>query len=106
MDWIPISLKELNNIIETSVAVMDTEVLYFWNSIKIVPEKRKVPSYCDNDYFWIVGKTQKHIIYYNDIEEGFNTSFDNNLSYIEVTSSEQDELHFALIKFLKNYEVK
>ncbi len=27
MNWTPISLKELNNIIETSVAVMDTEVL-------------------------------------------------------------------------------
>lgn len=41
MNWMPISLKELDNIIETSVTVMDAEVLYFWNSIKIVPEKDK-----------------------------------------------------------------
>ena len=105
MDWIPISLKELNNIIETSVAVMDTEVLYFWNSIKIVPEKRQVPFYSNEDYFWIVGKIKNYMIYYNDIEEGFNISLENNLSYIEVTSAEQDELHFALIKLLKNYEI-
>ncbi|WP_282628984.1 hypothetical protein [Empedobacter sedimenti] len=105
MDWTPISLKELNTIIETSVAVMDTEVLSFWNSIKIVPEKRQAPTYSDNDYFWVVGKTEKYIIYYNDIEEGFNISLENNLSYIEVTSAEQDELHFSLIKLLKNYEI-
>ncbi len=105
MNWTPISLKELNNIIETSVAVMDTEVLYFWNSIKIVPEKRQVPSYSNEDYFWIVGKIKNYMIYYNDIEEGFNISLENNLSYIEVTSAEQDELHFALIKLLKNYEI-
>lgn len=105
MNWTPISLKELNNIIETSVAVMDTEVLYFWNSIKIVPEKRQVPFYSNEDYFWIVGKIKNYMIYYNDIEEGFNISLENNLSYIEVTSAEQDELHFALIKLLKNYEI-
>ena len=105
MNWTPISLKELNNIIETSVAVMDTEVLYFWNSIKIVPEKRLVPSYSNEDYFWIVGKIKNYIIYYNDIEEGFNISLENNLSYIEVISAEQDELHFALMKLLKNYEI-
>ncbi|MGV0924808.1 hypothetical protein [Empedobacter tilapiae] len=45
------------------------------------------------------------MIYYNDIEEGFNISLENNLSYIEVTSAEQDELYFALIKLLKNYEI-
>ena len=101
----PISLKELNNIIETSVAVMDTEVLCFWNSIKIVPEKRQVPYYINEDYFWIVGKIKNYMIYYNDIEEGFNISLENNLSYIEVTSAEQDELYFALIKLLKNYEI-
>ena len=105
MNWTPISLKELNNIIETSVAVMDTEVLCFWNSIKIVPEKRQVRFYSNEDYFWIVGKIKNYMIYYNDIEEGFNISLENNLSYIEVTSAEQDELHFALIKLLKNYEI-
>lgn len=105
MNWTPISLKELNNIIETSVAVMDTEVLSFWNSIKIVPEKRQVSSYSNEDYFWIVGEIKNYIIYYNDIEEGFNISLENNLPYIEVTSAEQDELYFALMKLLKNDEI-
>lgn len=105
MDWTPISLQELNNIIETSVTFMDTEVLSFWNSIKIIPEKRQTSYYSKDDYFWIVGKTKKHLIYYNDIEEGFNISKNNNSHEIEIVSAEQDELHFALIKLLKFHEI-
>lgn len=105
MDWTPISLQELNNIIETSVTFMDTEVLSFWSSVKIIPEKRQASFYSTDDYFWIVGKTKKYLIYYNDIEEGFNISKNNNSHEIEIVSAEQDELHFALIKLLKFHEI-
>ena len=101
MDWEPISLNEINNLIKTSVSVMDIEVLNFWNSIKITPKKWIENHYNSDDQFWVVAKTTNHIIYYNDIEEGFNISKINRPFQIEVTSAEQDELHFALIKLLK-----
>ena len=104
MNWTPISLEELTIIIETSVAVMDAEVLSFWNSVKIIPEKRKAPFYGGDDFFWIVGKIGIFLIYYNDIEEGFNISRENKPHQIDIEAAEQDELHFALLKLLKIYE--
>ncbi|GAA0875598.1 hypothetical protein GCM10009118_20070 [Wandonia haliotis] len=100
--WTPISLAELKKLIESAVSKMTTKENKFWNKIAIRPIKWKEIEYGEEgNGFWVVGIFDNKVIWYNEIEEGFNVSTYSNYGEIDEYSAEQDELQWT-IKKIKN----
>jgi hypothetical protein len=74
-EWKPISLVELYDQIQKTETDLNGELWNFWQLIKIEPTK-----WIENEFgdlgggFWVVAICGTKIIWYNDIEDGFNIS--------------------------------
>ncbi len=102
MKWKPINLEELSIEISKGENKMDEKLLNFWNKIKMTPIKWKENQFWNEENsFWVVAKHKNLVLYYNDIEEGFNISIFEKEGEIKEYCVEQDELHFSIIKLLK-----
>ena len=97
--WQPISLNELNKEIQKTEHKLEGELLNFWKLIKIEPIK-----WAEKDFgeegggFWVVAICGTKVIWFNDIEEGFNISEYKIFGQIDEYLCNQDELRFALIR--------
>ncbi|WP_406826406.1 hypothetical protein [Pedobacter sp. KACC 23697] len=95
--WIPISLTELKECISHAELKLDGESLNFWNLIKIPPQKWKEKEYGnDGGGFWAVAVFGNTVIFYNDIEDGFNISSYAVYGQISEYASEQAELNWVV----------
>ncbi len=73
--WQPIPLDELRERIVASEEEMSLAELRLWELVRVVPEKWALPPWGDEGGgFWVVGKIGGQVVWYNDIEEGFNIS--------------------------------
>jgi hypothetical protein len=71
-----------------------------WNRIKIEPKKWQEQEYGEEgNGFWAVAILGKSVIWYNDIEEGFNVSSYDDHGVIAVYWAGQNDL-FTLINNL------
>jgi hypothetical protein len=105
-EWKPISLVELYDQIQKTETDLNGELWNFWQLIKIEPTK-----WIENEFgdlgggFWVVAICGTKIIWYNDIEDGFNISDYKTFGQIEGYYCNQDELSgavtrmFDLVKF-------
>lgn len=98
--WIALSKKDLVQELFLAEFNIDNEQLKFWNKIKIEPEIWSCNDVIEEN-FWIVAKTNKHIIWYNDIEEGFNISKYKIEGIIISYNNSKQELHLALKQLIK-----
>jgi len=97
--WEPISIKELSIDIQNSEQLLSHGLLKFWNLIKILPAKWVELEYgLEGGGFWAVGILGNHVLWFNDIEEGFNVSAYSIYGRIDQYQCEQDELHVCLYK--------
>ncbi|TDO23773.1 hypothetical protein [Pedobacter duraquae] len=95
--WTPISLTELKEWISRGESKLDDEPLNFWNLIKIAPQKWKEKEYGDEGGgFWVVAVFGNTVVFYNDIEDGFNTSPYTAYGQISEYASEQAELDWIV----------
>lgn len=104
-DWKPISIAKLQRIINEDVNLMSLGELRDWEKISIKPSKWIEPTFgSDGEGFWVVGKFRNHIIWYNDIENGFNISTFKHYGKIDYYAAEQDDLRWTIRKLfdLKN----
>ncbi len=74
--WTPISFDDLyEEIIDFEKYEKSKELLNLWKLIKILPEKWKEPEHgMKGGGFWAVAVIGEQVIWYNDIEEGFDRS--------------------------------
>ena len=105
-EWQPISIAELFEQIQKTEVELKGELLNFWELIKIEPKKWVEKKYGnEGGGFWVVGICGTRIIWYNDIEDGFNISEYKKYGQIEEYFCNQDELSwvvnrlFNLVKF-------
>ena len=105
MIWEPITSEELSLEISKGEKEMSSESFQFWNEIKFTPTKWTEHEFGDEGGgFWAVAKYKNFVLYYNDIEEGFNISEFEKDREIKEYGAEQNELQFALIKLRKLIE--
>lgn len=105
MIWEPITFEELALEISKGEKEMSSENFQFWNKIKFTPTKWTEHEFGDEgNGFWAVAKYNNFVLYYNDIEEGFNISKFEKDREIKEYGAEQDELQYALIKLRKLIE--
>jgi hypothetical protein len=73
--WTPITLDELCVLIDEAVSRLDDDHIRFWDSIRIDPMKWMQHPWGElGGGFWVVALIGSTAIWYNDIEDGFNTS--------------------------------
>ena len=106
IEWKPITELELYDEIQKTELDLNGELSNFWELIRINPSKWQEPTYgTEGNGFWVVAICGKHIIWYNDIEEGFNISTYSIYGEINEYRCNQDELSwtverlFSLVKF-------
>ena len=75
MEWKPISEERILDLVNESRKRMNPLERRFWDAIAIYPEKWKQNPYgrC-GDGFWAVAIIGRIVVWYNDIEDGFNRS--------------------------------
>lgn len=96
--WKPISLNELEINILKGELELKGELLNFWNLIKIEPQKWQEKEYGrEGGGFWVVAIFGNDVIYYNDIEEGFNISPYETYGHIKEYWCNQSELNWTII---------
>ncbi|SKC88871.1 hypothetical protein [Ohtaekwangia koreensis] len=97
MTWTPITIEKVYDFIFQAESELDGELLNFWDLIKINPEKWIEENYGkEGNGFWVVGLIGRNVIWYNDIEEGFNISNYKTYGTIDEYFCNQDELTSAI----------
>jgi hypothetical protein len=87
MDWKPLSEERILEELNTARKNMNPLERRFWDSICIDPEKWRQHPYGDfGNGFWVVAIIGKIVVWYNDIEEGFNRS--RYVNYGEIPADE------------------
>jgi hypothetical protein len=105
--WTPISLNELEEWILRGELRLSAEMLNFWNLIKIKPIKWQEPEYGNGlDGFWVVAIFGNNVIFYNDIEDGFNISQYKNFGQISEYACEQDELDWVVLRLFNRIKMQ
>ena len=97
--WTPITFSELNELIESGISKMSPDDLKLWKEVSINPEKwQEVELGEEGNGFWAVAIKGNQVIWYNDIEEGFNISTFSYYGKIDEYNAEQDELQWTIRK--------
>jgi hypothetical protein len=74
MNWMPISKDALENEIASQCNGMSDEDLVFFNKIRVPLESVKIERWGNSESVFVVAKAGAAIIFYEDIEEGFEIS--------------------------------
>lgn len=75
MEWKPISEERLLDLINASRSRMNPLERRFWEAIAVYPKKWQQSPYGDHgNGFWAVAIIGRIVVWYNDVEDGFNRS--------------------------------
>jgi hypothetical protein len=101
MNWQPITETELLDMINKSYDRMTPEQRKTWETIKIEPQKwTQEPYGNEGGGFWVVAIIGNVVIWFNDIENGFNRSSFTILGQIDEYYCNQDNLEWQIQSIL------
>jgi hypothetical protein len=104
-EWEPIAEQALRDRVAQGVARMSHAQQRLWAAIRIEPEKWVQHPYGDaGGGFWVVAVIGRTVIWYNDIEEGFNRSSYASYGKIEDYWCNQDELELTVDYLMNSLE--
>lgn len=91
--WRALSEIELAALLSDAAAGMTDKEKRYWEAVKIPPEKWEEETYgAQGGGFWAVGLLGKSVLWYNDIEDGFNVSSFSKYGRIDEYWANQDDL--------------
>ncbi len=97
MNWKPLSEAALWEDLNNAYDRMTPKQQKVWECIRIDPVKWAEPTYgIVGGGFWVVAIIGNSIIWYNDIEDGYNQSTYKKHGVINEYWCNQDELEFAV----------
>ena len=100
--WKPVEESWLLENIDNSEWLLDCAEKNLWNLIKITPKKWQQHPWGDEGQgFYAVGVLGNQVIYYNDIEDGYNLSKFKEYGIIDEYWCNQNELHHVVNYLLK-----
>ena len=106
IEWKPIAEAALLARVSQAEARMTPAQRRLWEAVRLPPEKWQQDPYGNAGAgFWVVGLIGGTVIWYNDIEDGFNRSRYSAYGQIEDYWCNQDELEVTigyLMNSLKN----
>jgi hypothetical protein len=105
MNWQPLSEVQLWDQIIQAEGRMTPAQARLWEAIKIDPQKWAQSPYGNKGGgFWAVALLGQQVVWYNDIEDGFNVSRYENLGNIGEYWCNQDRLEEAVQSLLNLIE--
>ena len=97
VDWQPISEAALFDRIAQGRARMSPEHRRLWDVIRVKPEKWQLHPYGDTGGgFWVVAVMGQTVVWYNDLEDGFNRSVYSGHGVIDDYWCNRDELDITI----------
>jgi len=97
----PISLSELEHLIQEGHKEMHGILANLWDLIKIPPVQWTESSHAaKGEGFWVIAIMGQNVIWYNDISKGFNNSRYTTAGHIDEYSEETDAFNWAIHKIL------
>ena len=101
MTWERISEVALREMLDSAHTRMSIRQARLWDAIRIQPEKwAQDPWGVEGGGFWVVAIIGNTVIWYNDIEEGFNTSNYERYGVINEYWCNQDDLEHVVYRIL------
>ncbi|WP_199609537.1 hypothetical protein [Flocculibacter collagenilyticus] len=105
MSWKPLSELELWDLINYAWDRMTLKQRKYWEIIKVDPAKWQEPSYGElGGGFWVVAIFGNQVLWYNDIEDGFNLSVYQSYGTITEYWCNQDRLDEAVQNVIGIFE--
>jgi hypothetical protein len=97
LTWAPISATDLQTRISRAQTRMTPVQQRLWSLIRIQPEKWQQDPYGEEGKgFWVVGLIGRTVLWFNDIEDGFNRSRYSTYGTIDDYWCNHDDLDVAL----------
>jgi len=97
MTWEPITASELQTRIDRGISAMSADERLLWRHIRCEPTKWSCPTWGEvGRGFWVVATLGQSVIWFNDIEDGFNLSAFTNAGVIDEYWCNQDELQWVV----------
>ena len=99
MDWEPISREALDELVEKQLAQATADDRALFARTAIAPAKWQLSPWGDlGGGFWAVAVMEDRVLWYNDIEDGFNVSRFTTAGVIPSAEywCNQDELRWAI----------
>lgn len=97
VEWQPITEVALRGRIAQGEARMIPTQLRLWQAARIEPERWQQHPYGDaGGGFWVVAIIGRTVVWYNDIEDGFNRSSYSTYGTIDDYWCNQDELELTM----------
>jgi hypothetical protein len=99
MDWRPLTRDELHSVLERELPGCSDEQRDYFKTVAFEPMKWRQSPYGDEGGgFWAIAADNHRVLWYNDIEDGFNVSSFTEWGTIPANEywCNQDELKFAL----------
>jgi hypothetical protein len=101
MTWAPITEEKIWDKLNAARCRMSVRQARLWDIIQIQPNKWVQESWAAAGAgFWAVGLIGRTVIWFNDIEDGFNRSSYDQYGIIKEYWCNQDELEQAIQKLL------
>ena len=100
-DWKPATIEEVNQIVVRDLNQCDAEQLAVFEKYRVAPFSAPIERYGDAGSVVVVARNGDQVIYYEDVEEGFNVSPISPGGRVLEHWCNQDELGFALNAWIK-----
>ncbi|UYC12217.1 hypothetical protein [Xanthomonas sp. CFBP 8445] len=98
--WKPITADGLSQLIERELAGFNTTQQEAFKQIKMAPRATPIVRGGNVESVFVVPEHGDEVMYYEDVEEGFNVSLLDSTGFIANPGSEQWELSHALHHWL------
>ena len=96
-NWKPVEKSWIDNDLENQFWLLDEPQQRFRNLIKVMPQKWQLSPIGDlGGGFYVVAIFGNQVLYFNDIEKGYNISEFNTFGVINDYFCNQNELHHSI----------
>ena len=102
MSWVPITKNELEDIINQQLAECTPDLIAIFNEYRVPLVLAPIVRFKSIEGVFIVARKNNNVLYYEDIEEGFNFSPIDENGMIKERWCNQDSLRSAIHKWLRN----
>lgn len=99
--WQPATIEEVSEIVTRDLKACDTEQLATFDKYRVKPFAAPLMRYGQMESVVVVARNGNEVIYYEDVEDGFNVSPISPEGQILEHWCNDDELRFALNAWVK-----
>lgn len=96
MNWMPITKAELEREIEAQFRELNPEEQAFFRQVQVPMEKFSIERWGVLEKVFVVAKFQNMVVFYEDVEEGFEITVPNQAGVISDYSSSQFRLRHVV----------